>query len=71
MTKQQKAEIESLHKEGLSYRRIAEKIGVSVSCIKSYFYRKQKRDRSNITFPICIFPPIILANQADSTYSFL
>ena len=44
MTKQQKAEIESLHKEGISYRRIAEKIGVSVSCIKSYFYRKQKRD---------------------------
>ena len=41
MTKQQKATVELLRKEGLTYREIGEKIGVSTSVVKVYFYRKQ------------------------------
>ena len=37
MTDQQKHEVESLRKEGLSYRQIAEKVGVTPACIKTYF----------------------------------
>ena len=33
MTDQQKHEIESLRKEGLSYRQIAEKVGATPACI--------------------------------------
>lgn len=41
MTKQQKATVELLRKEGLTYRENGEKIGVSTSVVKVYFYRKQ------------------------------
>ena len=67
MTKQQKAEIESLHKEGLSYRRIAERIGVSVSCIKSYFYRKQKRD-TVLLCEQCHKPIITSVNRSNRRF---
>ncbi len=35
MTDQQKHEIESLRKEGLSYRQIAERVGATHACIKT------------------------------------
>ena len=41
MTDQQKHEIESLRKEGLSYRQIAERVGATHACIKTYFHRKR------------------------------
>lgn len=47
MTDQQKHEIESLRKEGLSYRQIAERVGATHACIKTYFHRKRIRDTTN------------------------
>ena len=41
MTKQQKATVELLRKEGMTYREIGEKIGVSTAVVKMYFYRQQ------------------------------
>ena len=35
MTDQQKHEIESLRKEGLSYRQIAEKVGATPACMEA------------------------------------
>ena len=41
MTKQQKATVELLRKEGMTFREIGEKIGVSTAVVKMYFYRQQ------------------------------
>ena len=41
MTKQQKATVELFRKEGMTYREIGEKIGVSTAVVKMYFYRQQ------------------------------
>lgn len=41
MTKQQKATAELLRKEGMTYREIGAKIGVSTATVKMYFYRQQ------------------------------
>ena len=41
MTKQQKATAELLRKEGMTYREIRAKIGVSTAAVKMYFYRQQ------------------------------
>lgn len=41
MTKQQKATVELLRKEGMTYREIGEKIGVSTAVVKMCFYRQQ------------------------------
>ena len=41
MPKQQKATVELLRKEGMTYREIGEKIGVSTAVVKMYFYRQQ------------------------------
>ena len=41
MTQQQKAAIELMRAQGRSYREIGEELGLSVSVIKMYFYRKE------------------------------
>ena len=48
MTDQQKQEIESLRKEGLSYRQIAERVGATHACIITYFHRKRIRDTTRL-----------------------
>ena len=67
MTDQQKHEIESLRKEGLSYRQIAEKVGVSPACVKTYFHRKRIRDATRLCEQ-CHKPIITSVNRSNRRF---
>ena len=67
MTDQQKSEIESLRKEGLSYRQIAEKVGVTPACIKTFFHRKRIRDATRLCEQ-CHKPIITTVNRSNRRF---
>ena len=66
-TDQQKSEIESLRKEGLSYRQIAEKVGVTPACIKTFFHRKRIRDATRLCEQ-CHKPIITTVNRSNRRF---
>lgn len=67
MTDQQKSEIESLRKEGLSYRQIAEKVGATSASIKTYFHRKRIRDATRLCEQ-CHKPIITTVNRSNCRF---
>ena len=67
MTDQQKHEIESLRKEGLSYRQIAERVGATHACIKTYFHRKRIRDTTKLCEQ-CHKPIITSVNRSNRRF---
>ena len=67
MTDQQKHEVESLRKEGLSYRQIAEKVGVTPACIKTFFHRKRIRDATRLCEQ-CHKPIITSVNRSNRRF---
>ena len=67
MTDQQKLEIVSLRKEGLSYSQIAERVGVSPTCIKTYFHRKRIRDATKLCEQ-CHKPIIMTVNRSNRRF---
>lgn len=67
MTDQQKHAIESLRKEGLSYRQIAEEVGATPACIKTYFHRKRIRDATRLCEQ-CHKPIITTVNRSNRRF---
>lgn len=67
MTDQQKHEVESLRKQGLSYRQIAEKVCVTPACIKTYFHRKRIRDATRLCEQ-CHKPIITTVNRSNRRF---